>query len=69
MRNSLAIFQTMMNDIFQDLIAKSIMVVYLNSILIFTQIFEEYYQAVCRVIKVLAKHKLFLHSKKYEFDK
>ena len=34
--NSLATFQTMMNNIFQNLIAKDIMIVYLDNILIFT---------------------------------
>ena len=35
MTNSLATFQTMMNDIFYDLIAESIMIVYIDNILIF----------------------------------
>jgi len=34
MTNSLAIFQTIINDIFQDLITKGIVVVYLDNILI-----------------------------------
>ena len=40
--NSLAIFQTMINDIFQNLIADGIMIVYLDNILTFTQILEDY---------------------------
>jgi len=46
MTNSPAIFQTMMNDIFQDLIAEGIMVVYLDDILIFTKIEEEHAKAI-----------------------
>ena len=46
----------MTNNIFQDLIAKEIMTVYLNNILIFTQILEDH----CKVLEVLAKYKLFL---------
>jgi len=46
MTNSLAIFQTMMNDIFQILIAKGIVVVYLDDILIFTKTKEEHVQVV-----------------------
>ena len=69
MINSLATFQTMMNNIFWDLIVESIMIVYLDDILIFTLTLEEYYWAVQRVLKVLAKHKLFLYLKKCEFDK
>jgi len=45
------------------------MIVYLGDILIFIWILEKYYRAVCRVIKVLAKHKLCLHFKKCKFDK
>jgi len=62
MTNSLATFQTMMNNIFQDII-----IVYLNNILIF--ILEEYYKTVCRVIEILAKYKLFIYPEKYEFKK
>jgi len=46
MTNSLATFQTMMNDIFQNLIAEGIVVVYLDDILIFTKLEEEHVQAV-----------------------
>jgi hypothetical protein len=35
--NSPATFQTMMNDIFEDLISEGVMVVYLDNILIFTE--------------------------------
>jgi len=46
MTNSLATFQTIMNDIFHNLIAKGIMVVYLNDILIFTRMEEEHTKAI-----------------------
>jgi len=46
MTNSPATFQTMMNDIFQNLIAEGIVVVYLDDILIFTKTKEEHEQAV-----------------------
>jgi hypothetical protein len=39
--NSPAIFQTMMNEIFQDLITEGVVSIYLNNILIFTNTFEE----------------------------
>ena len=67
--NSSIIFQTIINNIFQDLIAEEIMIVYLDNIFIFTQILEDYYKAVYKVFKVLAKYKLFLYFKKYKFDK
>jgi len=46
MTNSPATFQTMMNDIFRNLIAEGIVVVYLDNILIFTKTKEEHQQAV-----------------------
>ena len=58
MTNSPATFQTMINNIFWDLIAEGIMIVYLDVILIFTQTLKEYYRVICRVMEVLAKHKL-----------
>ena len=53
MTNSSATFQTMMNDIFWDLIAEGIMVVYLDNILIFTRTKEEHAKAIRRVLQVL----------------
>jgi len=69
MTNSPAIFQTMMNDIFQDLIVEGIMVVYLNDILIFTRTEEEHAKAIRRVLQVLQEHKLFLRPEKCKFCK
>ena len=69
MTNSPATFQTMMNDIFQDLIAKGIMVVYLDDILIFTRTEEEHAKAIRQVLQVLQEHKLFLRPEKCEFCK
>jgi len=59
----------MMNDIFQNLIAEGIMVVYLDDILIFTKMKEEHEQVVRRVLQVLKENKLFLRLEKYEFCK
>src|SRR6204780_3653934 len=42
--NSPATFQTMMNDIFKGLIARGVVVVYLDDILIFTATLEEHRQ-------------------------
>jgi len=59
----------MMNDVFRDLIAEGIMVVYLDDILIFTRTKEEHAKAIRRVLQVLQEHKLFLCPEKYEFCK
>jgi len=69
MTNSPATFQTIMNDIFWNLIAEGIMVVYLDDILIFTRTEEEYAKAIRRVLQVLQKHKLLLCLEKCEFCK
>jgi len=53
MTNSPATFQTMINDIFHDLIAEGIIVVYLDDILIFTRMEEEYAKAIQWVLQVL----------------
>ena len=39
--NSLATFQTMIDDIFEDLIMEGVVVVYLDNILIFTKTLED----------------------------
>jgi len=69
MTNSLATFQTIINDIFWNLIAEGIVVVYLDNILIFTKMEEEHMQAVRRVLQVLKENKLFLRPEKCEFYK
>jgi len=53
MTNSPATFQTIINDIFWDLIAEDIMVVYLNDILIFTRMEEEHVKAIWQVLQIL----------------
>jgi hypothetical protein len=45
--NSLATFQTMMNEIFQDLITEGVISVYLDDILIFTNSLEEHRWITC----------------------
>jgi len=57
----------MMNEVFQTIIAKEIIVVYLDDILIFTKTKEEHEQAAQRVLEILAEHKLFLCLEKCEF--
>ena len=47
--NAPSTFQTMMNDIFQDLISEGVVCVYLDDILIFTKDLEEHQKIVWRV--------------------
>ena len=58
-----------MINIFYNLIAKDIIIVYLDNILIFIQTLEEHYRVVSRVLKVLAEHKLYLWPEKYKFNR
>ena len=51
--NSPATFQTMMDEIFEDLISKGVVVVYLDDILIFTKTLEEHRNIVQRVVELL----------------
>jgi hypothetical protein len=67
--NSPATFQTMMNDIFRELIVEGVVVVYLDDILIFTETVEEHREVTRRVLKLLQDHKLFLKPAKCEFEK
>jgi hypothetical protein len=67
--NSPATFQTMMNEIFQDLITEGIVSVYLDNILIFTNSSEEHRRITCLVLDRMREHKLFLWPEKCEFGK
>src|SRR5271155_4824673 len=66
--NSPATFQTMMDDIFEDMISEEKAIVYLDDTLIFNQTLEEHQEMVKRVVKVLHKHNLFLKPEKCEFE-
>jgi hypothetical protein len=67
--NILATFQTMMNEIFQDLITEGIVSMYLNNILIFTNSLEEHHQITRLVLDCMRDHKLYLQLGKCEFEK
>jgi hypothetical protein len=67
--NSPATFQTMMNDIFTDMISEGVVVVYLDDILIFTKDLEEHHRVTHRVLGRLAEHQLYLRPEKCEFEK
>jgi hypothetical protein len=70
--NSLATFQTMMNEIFQDLIiviTEGVVSVYLDNILIFTNSHEEHHWITCLVLDRMREHKLYLWLEKCEFEK
>jgi len=66
--NSPATFQTMMNDIFHDLIMDGTVCVYLDDILIFTKTIAEHRKIVKIVMEHLRENKLFLKPEKCEFE-
>jgi len=65
--NSPATFQTMMDDIFEDLISEGVVIVYLDDILIFTETLKEHWKVTRQVLELLEKHKLYLHPDKCQY--
>ncbi|KAG5727577.1 hypothetical protein E4T56_gene12357 [Termitomyces sp. T112] len=65
--NSPATFWTMINNILQDLIAKGIVCVYLDNILIYTKTLEEHYQIMCLILECLCQHQFYLKLEKCKF--
>jgi hypothetical protein len=58
--NSPATFQTMMNEIFQDLITEGVVSVYLDDILIFTSSIKEHCCMTQLVLDRMYEQKLYL---------
>jgi hypothetical protein len=67
--NSPATFQTMMNDIFADLIAENKVCVYLDDILIYSVDLAEHKRITRLILQRLWEHQLFLKPEKCEFEK
>jgi hypothetical protein len=53
-------FQTMINENFQDLITKEVIFVYINHILVFTNLLEEHHQITCLVLDHMYEYKPYL---------
>ena len=66
--NSPAMFQTMMNMIFHDLIIAQVVTMYMDDILVFTKTMEEHRQVTTRVMQILLDNDLFLKSTKCYFE-
>jgi len=62
--NSSAIFQTMMNDLFKDLINQGDMVIFIDNILVATDIEERHNELVEEVLKRLEENNLFVKPEK-----
>jgi hypothetical protein len=66
--NSPATFQSIMNEIFADLIVEGQVIVYLDNILIYSEYLEEHCSTVKEVLWILQENKLFLKPEKCEFE-
>ena len=64
--NSPATFQTMMNNLFRDLINQGDMATFINNILVATDTEEEHDKLVEKVLKRLEENDLFVKPKKYK---
>ncbi|CDO72200.1 hypothetical protein BN946_scf184970.g52 [Trametes cinnabarina] len=67
--NSPATFQSMMNDLFRNLINRGVVIIYLDDILIFTRTLEEHRRVVREVLQILRENKLYLKDEKCEFER
>ena len=66
--NSPATFQTMMNDIFKDLIDEGYVAVYMDDILVYTRMIEHHREVITRVLDMLRKYRLYLKAEKCTFE-
>jgi hypothetical protein len=67
--NSPATFQTMMNDLFRELIDEGVVIAYIDDILIYTETLEKHHEVVKRVLEILRQNHLYLKAEKCEFEK
>jgi len=66
---SLATFQMMMNDIFNELIDEGVVNIYMDNILIFSsQMKEQHHTIVVKVLDILWTHRLYLKAEKCIFE-
>jgi hypothetical protein len=66
--NSPPTFQTMMNELFHDLIIQGVVKVYMDDILIHTRTLEEHQKVVMEVLQILQDNNLYLNLEKCEFE-
>jgi hypothetical protein len=67
--NSPSTFQTLMNDIFHELISEGSVVVYMDDILVHTETLEQHRQVLKQVMEILKENRLYLRPEKCEFEK
>jgi len=63
--DNLAMFQMIMNDIFQELIDERVVVIYMDDILIFGgQTKEQHHTIIVLVLDIFHRHQLYLKAEK-----
>src|SRR5712692_780582 len=67
--NSPAMFQSMMNELFKDLIDTGLVFIYMDDILIATKTREQHRELVKQVLQCLQDNNLFLKPGKCDFEK
>jgi len=67
--NSPAMFQSMMNELFKDLIDTGLVFIYMDDILIATKTMEQHRELVKQVLQHLQDNNLFLKPEKCNFEK
>ena len=64
--NSPATFQTIMNDLFQDIINQRTIAIFINNIIVATEVEEKHDEVVEKVLKQLKENNLFVKPEKYK---
>src|SRR5713226_619998 len=67
--NSPAMFQSMMNELFKDLIDTGLVLIYMDDILITTKMMEQHRELIKQVLQCLQDNNLFLKPEKCDFEK
>src|SRR5712692_11948000 len=67
--NSPVTFQSMMNELFKDLIDTGLVFIYMDDILIATKTMEQHWELVKQVLQHLWDNNLFLKPEKCNFEK
>jgi len=65
LRNSLAIFQAMMNNLFRDMINKGDVATFINNVLVATETEEGHNEIVEEVLRRLEENDLYVKPEKY----
>ena len=65
--NSLAIFQTMINNLFQDMINQRNIVIFIDNIIVATNTKKEHDKLVIEILRRLEKNNLFVKPEKYQW--